>query len=117
MYPSSKFSTSCWRRLVRRVGRPLGVEAQQHGIAVGEELLDRLVRAQSDVFALVVLDDQLEPRGPVIEPQRFSSVSASEPAIGSPDSIWAIFSARYSAVRGSAAAIRSPGTRPLDASR
>ena len=52
-----------------RVGRALGVEAEEHGVAVGEELLDRLLRAERDVLALVILDDQVEPRGPVIEPE------------------------------------------------
>ena len=50
-----------------RVGRALGVEAEQDGVAVGEELLDRLVGAERDVLALVILDDQLEPRGAVVE--------------------------------------------------
>ena len=31
-------------------GRPLGIEAEQDGVAVGEERLDRLVTAEGDVF-------------------------------------------------------------------
>ena len=50
-------------------GRALGVEAEQHGIAIGEELLDRLLAAERDVFALVILDDQVESRGAVVEPK------------------------------------------------
>ena len=98
------------------LGRALGVEAEEHGVAVGEELLDRLVGAERDVLALVILDDQVEPRGAVVEPELQLGLG-QRAASGSPDSIWAIFSARYSALAGSAAASRSPGTWPLDAWR
>ena len=51
------------------IGRALGVQAQEHGVAIREELLDRLLRPQRDVLSLVIFDDQIEPRGPVIEPE------------------------------------------------
>ena len=51
------------------VGRSFGVEAEQYGVAVGEEIPDRLVRAQRHMLALVILEDQVEPRGPPIKPQ------------------------------------------------
>ena len=51
------------------IGRALGVEAEEHGVAVGEEFLDRLLAAERDVLALVILDDQVESRGAVIEPE------------------------------------------------
>ncbi len=52
-----------------RVGRALGVEAEQHGVASGEEFLDWLVGTERDVLSLVVLDDEVEPRRTVVEPQ------------------------------------------------
>ena len=51
------------------VGRAFGVETEQHGIAIGEEFLDGLFAAERDVLALVILDDQVESRGAVIEPE------------------------------------------------
>ncbi len=54
---------------IGRAGRALGVEAEQHGVAAGEEFLDGLVGAERDVLALVVPDDQVEPRRAVVEPE------------------------------------------------
>ncbi len=51
------------------VGRAFGVEAEQDGVAVGEEIPDRLVRAERHMLALVILEDQVEPRGPAVKPQ------------------------------------------------
>ena len=50
-------------------GRPLGVETEEHGVAIGEKGLDRLLGPERYVFALIVLDDQVEPGGAVVEPQ------------------------------------------------
>ena len=51
------------------LGRALGVETEQHGIAIREEFLDGLLAAERDVLALVIFDDQVESRGPMIEPK------------------------------------------------
>ena len=49
-------------------GRAFGVEAEQDGVATGEERMDRLVvAAEGDVLSLVILDDQFKSRGSVIE--------------------------------------------------
>ncbi len=52
-----------------RVGRAFGVEAEQDRVGVGEERLDRLVGAEGDVLALVILEDQVEPGRAVVKPE------------------------------------------------
>ena len=55
---------------VGRRGGAVGVEAEEYGVAVGEEGVDRPVLGpERDVLPLVILDDQVEPPRPVVQPQ------------------------------------------------
>ena len=91
-----------------RVGRALWIQAQEDGIAVGEELLNRLVGSEGDVFALVILDDQLESGWPVIEPQGELGFGQGAGHRLARLDLGDLLGRGYSAVRGSAAAIRRP---------